>query len=144
MAGSDTNRDTGRITLRSYGSMSYAGLLSYIYADLKRDDSRVSAVLDWLGRNYTLDENPGLGKQGLFYYYHTMTKALAIANVTELPLAGGKNANWRQELALKLMQLQARDGFWVNENVRWWEKEPALVTAYALLSLEILWRGLGR
>ena len=72
-----TNAD-GRVALRSYGSISYAGLLSYIYADLKPDDPRVAAVYDWLRRNFTVDENPGMGQQGLFYYLHLMTKALAI------------------------------------------------------------------
>jgi squalene-hopene/tetraprenyl-beta-curcumene cyclase len=75
-AGGDTNSTTGRVTLRSYGSISYAGLLSYIYADLRKDDPRVAAVVDWLKNNYSLEENPGMGKAGLFYYYQTMTKAL--------------------------------------------------------------------
>jgi hypothetical protein len=35
-----------------------------------------------------------------------------------------------------------RDGSWSNANGRWWEKEPALVTSYALLSLEMIYRGL--
>jgi len=48
----------GRVALRSYGSISYAGLLSYIYADLQRDDPRVQAAFDWLRGNYTLDEIP--------------------------------------------------------------------------------------
>jgi hypothetical protein len=30
------------------------------------------------------------------------------------------------------------DGFWVNENGRWWENDPVLVTTYSLLSIEIL------
>ena len=51
MAGSETNALTGRVALRSYGSISYAGLLSYIYADLKRNDPRVLAVFEWLRRN---------------------------------------------------------------------------------------------
>src|SRR5204863_6898573 len=42
MAGSETNT-AGRVALRSYGSISYAGLLSYIYARLKRDDPLVLA-----------------------------------------------------------------------------------------------------
>jgi len=63
MAGGETNPATGRVTLRSYGSISYAGLLSYIYAQLKRDDPRVVAALDWLKANYTLDENPGMDQQ---------------------------------------------------------------------------------
>lgn len=141
-AGGETNAATGRIALRSYGSISYAGLLSYIYADLKAGDPRVVAVKEWLKTNYTLDENPGMGKAGLFFYYHTMTKALTAAGTGVLDSSSSRQANWRQDVALKLMQLQQRDGSWVNENVRWWEKEPVLVTCYSLLTLETLWRGL--
>ena len=142
MAGSVTNSATGRVALRSYGSASYAGLLSYIYADVKRDDPRVVAVLDWLRGNYTLAENPGMGPQGLYYYLHTMTKALAIYGGSELQLKDGKKINWRKEVALKLINLQQKDGSWSNDNNRWWEKDPALATAYAVLSLEIIYRGL--
>ena len=84
-----------------------------------------------------------MGKAGLFFYFHTMTKALSTSGMGDLELANTGDANWQHALALKLMQLQQRDGSWVNDNARWWEKEPALVTSYALLSLEMLWRGLG-
>lgn len=141
-AGSVTNGASGHVALRSYGSMSYAGLLSYIYADLGPADPRVKAVLDWLARNYTLVENPGMGQAGLFYYYHTLTKALSVAGRKEISLPTGQQANWRHDLALRLMELQQKDGSWANSSARWWEKEPALVTSYALLSLEMLWRGL--
>jgi len=142
MAGGETNAATGRVALRSYASMSYAGLLSYIYAQLKRDDPRVIAVYDWLRRNYTLDENPGMGPQGKFYYYHTMTKALTSYGVDELELANGQKVNWRKDLAMKLINLQGRDGSWINEDHgRWWEKEPALVTSFAVLALEMIYRG---
>lgn len=142
MAGGVTNAATGRVALRSYGSISYAGLLSYIYANLKRDDPRVLAVYDWLRKNYTLTENPGMGPQGLFYYFHTMTKALTIYGVNDLELANGQKVNWRRDLAMKLLDAQQKDGSWANENGRWWEKDPALVTAYAVLSLEMLYRGI--
>jgi squalene-hopene/tetraprenyl-beta-curcumene cyclase len=142
-AGSETNAVTGRVTWRSYGSISYAGMLGYIYADLKPDDPRVKAVAEWLQKNYTLEENPGMGTAGLFFYYHTMAKALSLANRLDSKLIGEKQANWREELALKLMSLQQKDGSWANANVRWWEKEPALVTSYSLLSLEMIWRALG-
>ena len=138
----ETKLSDGRIALRSYGSMSYAGLLSYIYADLDRNDPRVKAAITWLSNNYTIDENPGLGKQGLFYYYHTMAKALSAAGIDILTLKDGSTINWRKNLAQKLINLQNPDGSWVNENGRWWEKDPVLVTSYSLLSLEILWRGL--
>ena len=43
---------------------------------------------------------------------------------------------------MKLMNLQQRDGSWSNDNGRWREKDAPLVTAYAVLSLELIWRGL--
>ena len=142
MAGGETNALTGRVALRSYGSISYAGLLSYIYADLPREDPRVVAVLDWLRSNYTLEENPGMDLQGLYYYLHLMTKALNTARVQTLELKDGRKINWRREVALRLINLQRPDGTWANTNARWWEKDPNLVTAYAVLSLDILHRSI--
>ena len=132
----------GKVALRSYGSMSYAGLLSYIYAQLDKNDPRIKAVYDWLSRHYTLDENPGMGQDGLYYYYHTMAKALSIYGVETLTLKDGKSVNWRKDLAKRLINLQNGDGSWVNANGRWWEKDPVLVTSYAIITLEILSRGL--
>jgi len=142
MAGAETNAVTGRVALRSYGSISYAGLLSYIYADLKREDPRVVAVLDWLRSNYTLEENPGMELQGLYYYLHLMTKALNTARIETLELKDGRKVNWRREVALRLIHLQHTDGSWSNTSARWWEKDPNLVTAYAVLSLDIIHRGI--
>ena len=47
--------------LRSYASMTYAGLKSMIYAGVKPDDPRVKAALGWLKKHYDLDSNPGMG-----------------------------------------------------------------------------------
>jgi squalene-hopene/tetraprenyl-beta-curcumene cyclase len=140
-AGSETNA-AGKVALRSYGSISYAGLLSYIYADLKRDDPRVVAVMDWLAKNFSLEENPGMGEQGYYYYLHLMTKGLSASGMDQLELANGKKIDWRKEVAMKLINLQKADGSWANTNGRWWEKDPALVTSYAVISLEIIFRGL--
>lgn len=124
--------------LRSYGSMSYAGLKSYIYADLKKDDPRVVGVINWLKRNYTLDENPSLGPQGLYYYYLTLTKALTAYGDDTFTDAAGKTHDWSYEMMNKLVGLQKHEGFWQNENNRWWENDPVLVTSYSLLALEII------
>lgn len=132
----------GKTVPRSYGSMSYAGLLSYIYADLKKDDPRVQAVVDWAKRHYTLDENPGMGPEGLFYYYHVLAKALGTYGTDELALEGGRKVVWRDSLALKLIDLQKPDGSWANTSGRWMEKDPVLVTAYAVMTLEIIHRRL--
>lgn len=128
----------GKTPLRSYGSMGYAGLKSYIYAELKKDDPRVKAAVEWLKRNYTLDENPGMGAQGLYYYYHTFAKSLTVYGDDTFADAKGKKHDWRYELMKKFVTLQKADGFWVNENNRWWENDPVLCTAYSLIALEIL------
>ncbi len=124
--------------LRSYGSMTYAGFKSYIYAELKKDDPRVQAARAWLARNYTLDENPGLGAQGLYYYYHTIAKALTAYGEDTFTDAAGKTHDWRYELMKKLVSLQKADGFWQNDNNRWWENDPVLSTTYSLIALDIL------
>jgi squalene-hopene/tetraprenyl-beta-curcumene cyclase len=41
--------------LRSYASMTYAGLKSMIYAGLKPDDPRVKAAIEYIAKNYTLE-----------------------------------------------------------------------------------------
>jgi squalene-hopene/tetraprenyl-beta-curcumene cyclase len=138
MAGGVTNAATGRVALRSYGSMSYGGLLSYIYARVDKNDPRVTAVLDWLRANYTLAENPGMDQQGYFYYMHLMTKALVAAGQQKLKLADGAEVDWRTEVAVRLLKLQKPDGSWVNPEPRWWEADPVLVTSYAMMTLEIL------
>jgi squalene-hopene/tetraprenyl-beta-curcumene cyclase len=133
----------GRTALRSYGSMTYAGMMSFIYAGLTPDDPRIKSALKWLGENYTLDENPGLGAEGMFYYYHTMSRALSVAGLDTLPTKDGKNVNWKEDLARKLLNVQAGDGSWKNTTAaRWMEGDPNLVTAYTCLALEHVYRSL--
>ena len=121
--------------LRSYGSMTYAGFKSMIYAGVKQDDPRVKAAFEWIKKNYTLDENPGMGQQGLYYYYHTYAKALAALGESEIVDAKGTSHDWRAELADKFLTQQQADGSWLNKTPRWMESDPNLVTAYGLLSL---------
>jgi squalene-hopene/tetraprenyl-beta-curcumene cyclase len=85
-----------------------------------------------------VDENPGLGPQGIYYYYFVMAKALTLCNADTLETKDGQKINWRQQLALKLMNLQKADGSWSNENARWWEKDPVLDTIFCLLTMEMI------
>ena len=135
MAGEREGRN-GSVALRSYGSMSYAGLLSFIYAEMDSSDPRLQAVRKWLEENYDITENPGMGQQGLYYYYHTMAKALSLSGVETVLDKEGKKKDWRKELALELLNKQNPAGYWLNENGRWWERDPILVSSYALLALE--------
>lgn len=133
--GGETKTADGRTALRSYGSISYAGMLSFIYAGLDKDDPRVKAVLQWITENYTLDENPGLGAQGMYYYFHTMSKALSIVGVDFLKTKEGKVIDWRADLAGKLLGLQLGDGSWANSEGRWMESDALLSTSYILMAL---------
>jgi squalene-hopene/tetraprenyl-beta-curcumene cyclase len=121
--------------LRSYGSMTYAGLKSMIHAGVDRDDQRVKAALEWISKHYTLAENPGMGEQGLYYYFHTFAKSLDAVGEDELVDDKGARHDWRQELVDALAARQQSDGSWVNKNERWLEADPNLVTGYALLAL---------
>lgn len=133
--GAKVENPDGTISLRSYGSISYAGLLSYIYAGLDKNDPRVKAVIEWLQKNYTVEENPGLGAQGLYYYYHTMSKALAIAGLDFIQTKDGKTIDWRADITQKLLNLQKGDGSWANSEGRWMESDPVLTTSYILMAL---------
>ena len=121
--------------LRSYGSMTYAGFKSLIYAGLTQDDPRVAAALDYIKRNYTLDENPGLGEAGLYYYYQAFAKAMSALGQPTFTDAAGKSHDWRAELIAALAKRQSQDGGWVNPADRFMEGDPNLVTAYALIAL---------
>ena len=115
--------------------MTYAGLKSMIYAGVDKDDPRVQAAVRWVRQHYALDENPGMGPSGLYYYYHTFAKALAAWNEPTLTDAEGRDHDWRAELVAALAARQQPDGSWVNGDDRWLEGDANLVTAYALLAL---------
>jgi squalene-hopene/tetraprenyl-beta-curcumene cyclase len=121
--------------LRSYASMTYAGLKSMIYAGLSREDPRVKAAFTYISHHYSVDENPGLGQQGLYYYYHTFAKTMSVLETPTITDAAGVSHEWRSELISALAKRQQPSGSWVNPSDRFMEGDPNLVTAYALLAL---------
>lgn len=126
---------------RSYGSMTYAGLLTMIYSDVDKSDPRVKAAFDWSRKHWSLDTNPGMGNEGLFYFYNVLSKALQAMNIDIFEVGEAeKQINWRTELAHKLISLQKIEpdgtGYWVNPESRWMEADPTLVTSYALIALK--------
>lgn len=129
--------EEGTGALRSYGSMSYAGLKSMIFAGVGKDDVRVKAVKSFLKKNYTVASNPGMGDTGLYYYQQTMAKALSAVGEETFESADGPK-DWKTDLVKQLEKTQRADGSWVNEAVRWMEGDPNLVTGYALLTLSHL------
>jgi squalene-hopene/tetraprenyl-beta-curcumene cyclase len=130
----------GRSELRCYGSMTYAGFKSMLYAGLSRDDRRVQAALDWMRKHWTLTGNPNMpaaqSAEGLFCYYHVFGRALNAFGESVIRDQTGREHVWRQELVEQLAKAQKPDGSWVNDADRWMEGLPALTTAYALLALQ--------
>ncbi len=130
-AGAATN-GTGKVQLRAYGSMTYAAVLSMCHANLDRSDPRVRQSLEYLEKNWSVTENPGMGSQGLYYFYDIMARALSAAGVEKV---GGHD--WKKELSAEVMARQQPDGSWKNDNNRFWEADPVLCTSFAMLVLEL-------
>jgi len=121
--------------LRAYGSMTYAGFKSFAYAQLPEDDLRVRAAWRWIRSNYTLEENPGIGSDGYYYYLLTFARALDAHGRATVPLEGGGEANWANDLIDTLEQMQQPDGGFRAVDDRWMEDDRVLITAYALVAL---------
>jgi squalene-hopene/tetraprenyl-beta-curcumene cyclase len=133
---SDVLPDGGGLV--GYGSMTYAGIKSMIYCGVSKEDARIKKAYEWIAKHYTVEVNPGMPKDraqwGLFYYYHTMAKCLAILGVDEVVDPAGVKHDWRADIVSVLAKRQRPDGSWINEN-HWMEADANLVTGYALMAL---------
>lgn len=123
--------------LRSYASMTYAGLKSMIYAGVEKDDYRIKAAQNFLAKNYSVSSNPGMGGAGLYYYLHTMSKTLSMLENPIFVSEKGEH-DWKQDILKQLQQNQREDGSWINPEARWMEGDPNLVTGYVLMTLSYL------
>jgi squalene-hopene/tetraprenyl-beta-curcumene cyclase len=121
---------------RSYGSATYAGIMSYVWSNVKKDDRRVKDVMRWVKDNYTVDENPGIGQKTVYYYYMVFAKALQAIGEPVIVDAKGVSHNWREDLAAKLISLQHPEGFWVNPVPDEMQDNKVLVTAFTMMAIE--------
>ena len=127
---------------RGYGSLTYAGMLGLLHDDVKPDDPRVDAMMDWAERGWSLDSNPGKGQQGLYFFYQALAKCLDAGGEEEItPLTGGTGIRWREQVVRRLVMLQkseqdGKSGYWVNGDASYMEDDPVLVTSYAVLAIE--------
>jgi hypothetical protein len=124
---------------RAYGSMTYAGFKSYLYAKLSRDDERVKGAMRWISSHYALDENPGIGRDGMYYYFVTFARALHAWGEPTIDVtieSGTSPRDWRKDLVDRLESLQKPEGSFKMLDERWMEGNEVLITAYALLALQ--------
>jgi squalene-hopene/tetraprenyl-beta-curcumene cyclase len=132
----DSRHKTPEGGLRSLGGMTYGGLKSFLYAGVSKEDPRVQAAVRWIRNHYTLDENPGMGQSGLYYYYHTFAKAMHALGEDRFTDAKGTKHAWRKDLFDALKKRQQQDGSWRNAGDKTFgEANPDLATAFAVLSL---------
>lgn len=126
----------------SYGSMTYAGVKSLVYARVDRDDIRVTRAVSWIRSHYTLEENPGFGTAALYYYYMTFAKCLDALGEEVIVDDKGKKHYWREDVIKKLISLQHEEGYWVNPDARYWQNIKDLVTAYSIIGMKFALKGM--
>lgn len=136
----ETMDDGSKVSrLRAYGSMTYNGFKSYLYAGLSKNDPRVVAAHQWIRTHYTMTENPGVGASGLYYYYVMLARAMSASGEATLEVIGPdsktESKRWAADLVNQLAALQEPDGSFRSVDKRWMENDPVLITAYSLMAL---------
>jgi squalene-hopene/tetraprenyl-beta-curcumene cyclase len=120
----------------SYGSMTFAGIKSLLFANVSKDDPRIKDAIEWVKKNWTLDENPNFGLKTLYFYYRTLSIALSTYGERIIKTEDGVEHDWYKELAAKIMILQSNDGYWINSVTDFWEGNKDLVSAHAIMAME--------
>jgi len=120
----------------SYGSMTYAGLKSLLYAGIDKNDIRVKKAYAWICRNYTVEENPKFGTTSLYYYFMTATKCLTAFGGDTICDSTGKTHYWREDFIKKIISMQHEEGYWVNPDGRYQENVKDLATAYSVIAMK--------
>ena len=133
--GSSQAGETPNGGLRSYGSMTYAGLKSMIYAGVEPDDPRVQGALEVDSATLRPRRQPRPRRRRTLLLLPHFAKALSAAGQDLIEDTDGQKHDWRRDLVAALARRQQPDGSWVNRNHRWLEGDPNLVTGYALLAL---------
>ena len=120
----------------SYGSMTYAGLKSLLYAGIDKNDIRVTKAYDWICSHYTVEENPNFGTSSLYYYFMTATKCLKTFGKDTILDSKGNRRDWREDFINRIISLQHEDGYWVNSDGRYQENVKDLATAYSVIAMK--------
>jgi len=131
----------GKRMLRSYGSMTYAGLKSMIYAGLSHDDSRVkrhgsgsARISRWMKTPAWPPAARKTPRRVVLLLLHNGPR-LSVYGQPIIVDAQGKKHDWRVEMIRKIATLQKPDGSFVGQR-KWMEDNPILTTAYTVIALE--------
>ena len=145
------NRDPGDWPSPATGS----SMAAYLWIQLQRVANpamrgpfhtfrEVDFVTAWLRKNYTLERNPG--GEGVHQYYFWLSSILGepprpgappiLAVPSVLDSANGVTVDIPRQLAETLINEQNGNGSWSGVGDHWTEKDPDLVAAFCVLTLE--------
>jgi squalene-hopene/tetraprenyl-beta-curcumene cyclase len=127
----------GEQMFESYGSMTAAGLYSYLAMGNDERQPEVAAARAWLDHEYNMEINPKMVGKGLYYYLWSQTRALALSGQDWVVDGAGKLHDWRADVANLFMDLQMSNGKWPgNPQIGWREEEPEIAGIYAILTMQ--------
>jgi squalene-hopene/tetraprenyl-beta-curcumene cyclase len=145
-----TRKVADKEVIQGYGAMTYDGIKTYLYAGLKKDSPEVKAAIDWVRKNYSVEVHPGFAfdqvqrhhLRGLYHYYLVMARALEALGENPFETFDGKKHDWAREIGEQLVKSVKENKLWKNENPGWFEGDPVLVTAYVLVTTDVLLRNM--
>ena len=109
-----SDKRTAEGGLRSEGGMTYAGLKSFLYAGVGKDDPRVKAAVAWVRKHYTRDREPRPEGRGPVLLLPHLRQGDGCARRRPVRGRQGRKHDWRQELFDELKKRQKDDGSWAN------------------------------
>ena len=136
------------------GSMTAAGIASLIIASDRlsqgaarmegnqvkccggsEDDHHLQAALDWMGRNFSTDRNPGAGRNFLYYLYAVERVGRLSAQRFFINRRDDLKYDWYREGAEQLVTrgMDLNTGTWTGDGFG--ENVPHVATSFALLFL---------
>jgi len=141
-----TKKVADKESIAGYGSMTYDGIKTYLYAGLKKDAPEVKAAVDWVRKNYSVEFHPGFPfdaakrqhLRGLYHYYLVMSRALDALGENPFETFDGKKHDWAREIAGQLVTQVKESKMWQNDNSAWFEGDPLLTTSYVLVTCNTL------
>lgn len=103
----------------------------------------VQALANWLQAHYTLARNPEGDGVHQFYFWLSNVLGQPTQGVSpDLKLPTGQSVDMPQQLAERLINDQNGNGSWSGVGEHWTERDPDLVTAMCVLTLEQVYRQL--
>jgi len=109
-----------------------AGVKSLIYGRVGINDRQLREGIDWL-YSHLADTSKFLQsvQPCIYTSFFFISRAMRTVEMVEQPSL----PNWRNLIAIELLNRQRGDGAWRPGDQAWWENHPDLVSAYAVLTL---------